>query len=221
MLPNICRPCSSSIDYVGLVASLLTPHRFSGPCASLPRTCQLSGQQGGIHKAGHILRGCSQPPDLCKVSSEPLRNQSQNTKNRARSPDSLSSVHLQDNEARPEAGICSQLGPADGGHCSGHRAAGDAGDAAMPVAPGSAQGHPPRPPGAPPGVPRGPPPCPRGHAWNPGWGRSRAVGRGPRLSRGGAGGGAHLIAEDAVRLVAPGGHGRAEPGLAGGFQVEL
>lgn len=41
------------------------------------------------------------------------------------------------------------------------------------------------------------------------------------LSRGGAGGGAHLIAEDAVRLVAPGGHGRAEPGFAGGFQVEL
>lgn len=64
-------------------------------------------------------------------------------------------------------------------------------------------------------------PYPQGHAWNPGWGRSRVVGRGPRLSRGGAGGGAHLIAEDAVRLVAPGGHGRAEPGLAGGFQVEL
>lgn len=97
----------------------MTPHRFPDPCASLPRTCQLSRQQGGIHKAGHILRGCSQPPDLCKVSSEPLRNQSQNTKTRSRSPDSLSSVHLQDNEARPEASVCRQPEPADRGHCSG------------------------------------------------------------------------------------------------------
>lgn len=119
MLPNISRPCSSSIEYLRLVVSLLTPHRFPGLCASLPRTCQPSGQQGGIHKAGDILRGCSQLPDLCKVSSEPLRNQSQNTKTRARSPDSLSSIHLQYNEARPEAGVCRQLGPADRGHCSG------------------------------------------------------------------------------------------------------
>lgn len=199
----------------------MTPHSFPDACASLPRTCQLSGQQGGIHKAGHILRGCSQPPDLCKVSSEPLRNQSQNTKTRSRSPDSLSSVHLQDNEARPKAGVCRQLEPADRGHCSG--TPGSRRRRGCCSARGSRLG------------PRSPSPAtrsatwrptrasprPQGHAWNPGRGRSRAVGRGPRLSRGGAGGGAHLIAEDAVRLVAPGGHGREEPGLAGGFQVEL
>lgn len=198
----------------------MTPHGSPGLCASLPRTCQLSGQHGGIHKAGYILRGCSQPRSLCKVSSEPLRNQSQNTKTRARSLDSLSSTYSKTRQGQKPVWAANR-GPRTEVTAPGHRAAGDAGDAAVPAAPCSVQGHPPRPPGAPPGVPCGPPLCPRGHAWNPGWGRSRAVGRRPRLSRGGAGGGAHLIAEDAVRLVAPGGHGRAEPGLAGRFQVEL
>lgn len=200
----------------------MTPPRFPGPCASLPRTCQLSGQQGGIHKAGHILRGCSQPPDRCKVSSEPLRKKRKtNTKTRARSPDSLSSIHLQDNEARPEAGVCRQLGPADRGHCSGtpgigrrKRCCSARGSGLGPRSPSPATRSAPwRPTRA--------SPLPWGHAWKPSRGRSRAVGRGLRLSRGGAGGGAHLIAEDAVRLVAPGGHGRVEPGLADGFQVEL
>jgi hypothetical protein len=165
-------------------------------------------------------QGCSQPPGLCKVSSESLRKQSQNTKTRARSLDSLSSTYSITRQGQKPVWAANR-DPRTEVTAPGHRAAGDAGDAAVPAAPGSAQGHPPRPPGAPPGVPCGPPPCPRGHAWNPGWGRSGAVGRTPRLSRGGAGGGAHLIAEDAVRLVAPGGHGRAEPGLAGRFQVEL
>lgn len=155
MLPNISHPCNSTINYLRLVVSLLTPHRYPGPCASLPRTCLMSGQQGGIHKAGHILRGCSQPPGLCKVSSVPLRNQGQNTKTRARSLDSLSTYTITRQGQKPASAANRErrtevIAP-------GHRAAGDAGDAAVPAAPGSAQGHPPRPPGAPPGVPREPP----------------------------------------------------------------
>ena len=118
--------------------------------------------------------------------SESLRKQSQNTKTRARSLDSLSSTYSITRQGQKPVWAANR-DPRTEVTAPGHRAAGDAGDAAVPAAPG----------------------------------RSGAVGRTPRLSRGGAGGGAHLIAEDAVRLVAPGGHGRAEPGLAGRFQVEL
>lgn len=111
-------------------------------------------------------QGWSQPPSLCKVSSELLRIHSQNTKTRSRSLDSLSSTYSIPRQGQKPTSAAN-WDPRTEVTGPGHPAAGDAGDAAVPAAPGSAQGHPPRPPRAPPGVPRGPPPCPPGHAWNP------------------------------------------------------
>lgn len=102
-----------------------------------------------MHKAGHLLRSCSQPPGLCQASSEPLRNQNKKHNDPRRSPATLSSTYGRRRQGQKPASAA-KGDPRTEVTAPGHRAAGDAGDAAVPAAaPGSAQGHPPRPPGRP------------------------------------------------------------------------